>query len=45
MLIAPTAAFFAAYPLNRYLPARGKGHALTHEYHGAGAAPGGTSRP
>ena len=35
MMIALTAAFFAAYPVNRYLLARGKGHALTHEYHGA----------
>ncbi len=35
MMIALTAAFFAAYPVNRYLLQRGKGHALTHEYHGA----------
>ena len=35
-----TAAFFAAYPVNRFLMARGKGHALTHEYHGAEAATG-----
>ena len=35
MMIALTAAFFAAYPVNRFLMARGKGHALTHEYHGA----------
>jgi hypothetical protein len=28
-------AFFAAYPVNRYLLQRGKGHALTHEHHGA----------
>lgn len=33
MLIALTAAFFAAYPVNRYLLKRGKGHALTHHYH------------
>ena len=25
----------AAWPVNRYLLQRGKGHALTHEYHGA----------
>ena len=37
MMIALTAAFFAAYPVNRYLMARGKGHALTHEHHGAPA--------
>jgi preprotein translocase subunit SecG len=34
MMIALTVAFFAAYPVNRYLLQRGKGHALTHEYHG-----------
>lgn len=33
MMIALTAAAFAAYPVNRYLLRRGKGHALTHEYH------------
>ena len=35
MMIALTFAFLAAYPVNRYLLARGKGHALTHAYHGA----------
>lgn len=40
MMIALTAAFFAAWPVNRYLLQRGKGHALTHEYHGAGTATG-----
>jgi hypothetical protein len=40
MMTALTAAFFAAYPVNRYLLERGKGHALTHEYHGG--APAGT---
>jgi uncharacterized cupredoxin-like copper-binding protein len=33
MMVALTAAFFAAYPVNRYLLSRGKGHALTHHYH------------
>jgi uncharacterized cupredoxin-like copper-binding protein len=33
MMVALTAAFIAAYPVNRYLLARGKGHALTHHYH------------
>ncbi|OBK72016.1 hypothetical protein A5651_17630 [Mycobacterium sp. 1274761.0] len=33
MMIALIAAFFAAYPVNRYLLRRGKGHALTHRYH------------
>lgn len=37
MALALTAAFFAAWPVNRWLLARGKGHALTHEYHGAEA--------
>lgn len=41
MTIALTVAFFAAYPVNRYLLQRGKGHALTHEYHhGGGEAEG-----
>lgn len=40
MMIALTAAFFAAYPVNRYLLKRGKGHALTHEFHGAGTPTG-----
>jgi hypothetical protein len=35
LVIALTAAFFAAYPVNVWLLARGKGHALTHGYHGA----------
>ncbi len=35
MMIALTAAFVAAYPVNRYLLNKGKGHALTHEYHDA----------
>lgn len=43
MMIALSAAFLAAYPVNRYLLQRGKGHALTHEYHGA-AAPTGARR-
>jgi hypothetical protein len=37
MMIALTVAFFAAWPVNRYLLQRGKGHALTHGYHGAPA--------
>ncbi len=37
MMIALTAAFLAAFPVNRYLIDKGKGHALTHEYqHGPG---------
>jgi uncharacterized cupredoxin-like copper-binding protein len=38
MMVALTAAFVVAYPVNRYLLARGRGHALTHQYmHGAEA--------
>jgi hypothetical protein len=44
MMIALTAAFFAAFPVNRYLLQRGKGHALTHQYHGAGGAVTGPRR-
>lgn len=44
MMIALTAAFLAAYPVNRYLLQRGKGHALTHEYHGAGGSATGLRR-
>ena len=35
MAVALTAAFFAAFPVNRYLLTKGKGHALTHQYLGA----------
>ena len=40
MMIALTAPFFAAWPVNRYLLQRGKGHALTHEYHASVSATG-----
>jgi hypothetical protein len=33
MSAALTAAFLAAYPVNRFLLQRGKGHALVHEHH------------
>lgn len=33
-VLSLTAAFIAAYPVNAYLLKKGKGHALTHEYHG-----------
>ena len=37
MALALTVAFFAAWPVNKVLIARGKGHALTHElHHGSG---------
>jgi hypothetical protein len=44
MMLALTVAFFAAVPVNRYLLARGKGHALTHEFHGSTATPTGLAR-
>jgi hypothetical protein len=44
MMIALTAAFFAAYPVNRALLKRGKGHPLTHEYHGAAPVTSGPRR-
>ena len=34
MIIALSAAFVAAFPVNRYLIDRGKGHALHHAHHG-----------
>ncbi len=40
LVIALSAAFVAAYPVNVWLLGRGKGHALTHGYHGAQAASG-----
>lgn len=33
MMIALTAAFVAAFPVNKYLLQRGKGHALMHKFH------------
>jgi preprotein translocase subunit SecG len=44
MTISLVVAFFAAYPVNRYLLQRGKGHALTHEFHGAATTPTGARR-
>ena len=43
MLLALTVAGLAAWPVNRALLARGKGHALTHAHHG-GASPTGWRR-
>ncbi|WP_435768837.1 DUF4396 domain-containing protein [Nocardioides sp. SYSU DS0651] len=36
MIVALSAAFVAAFPVNRYLIERGKGHALHHAHHGGG---------
>jgi hypothetical protein len=44
MMIALTAAFFAAYPVNRYLLQRGKGHALLHQFHQGGGQVTGARR-
>lgn len=33
MMVALSAAFAAAFPVNRYLLTKGKGHALVHQYH------------
>ena len=40
MMIALTAAFIAAFPVNRYLIDKGKGHALTHKFHDGDDHPG-----
>ncbi len=34
LAFALAVAFVAAFPVNRYLIARGKGHAVVHEHHG-----------
>ncbi|HWC21399.1 MAG TPA: DUF4396 domain-containing protein [Flexivirga sp.] len=44
MMISLTAAFFVAVPVNQWLLSRGKGHALTHEFHGMTAAATGWRR-
>jgi len=36
LAVALAIAFMAAFPVNRYLIARGKGHAVVHEYHHGG---------
>jgi hypothetical protein len=44
MALSLVAAFAAAYPVNRWLLRRGKGHALTHEFHGVEQRPEGWRR-
>jgi hypothetical protein len=44
LMLSLVVAFGAAYPVNRFLLQRGKGHALTHEYHHGGAEPTGARR-
>jgi hypothetical protein len=41
LAVALAIAFVAAFPVNRYLIARGKGHAVVHEYHHGGHDHGG----
>ena len=36
MMLSLAAAFAAAFPVNRYLLTKGKGHALTHQFHHGG---------
>ena len=36
LVFALAVAFVAAFPVNRYLIARGRGHAVVHEYHHGG---------
>src|ERR671916_17983 len=36
LAVALAVAFVAAFPINRYLIARGRGHAVVHEYHHGG---------
>jgi hypothetical protein len=36
LAFALAVAFAAAFPLNRWLIARGRGHAVVHQYHGGG---------
>jgi hypothetical protein len=36
LVVALAIAFVAAFPVNRYLIARGKGHAVVHEHHHGG---------
>lgn len=44
MMLSLAVAFVAAVPVNRYLLQRGKGHALTHQYHGMTATADGWRR-
>lgn len=44
MMISLTAAFLVAVPVNKWLLSRGKGHALTHEFHGMTASDTGWRR-
>jgi uncharacterized protein DUF4396 len=44
LAISLAVAFVAAYPVNRALLRRGRGHALTHEFHSGGAEPEGVRR-
>jgi hypothetical protein len=39
MIVSLILAGLAAFPINRWLIARGRGHAVVHEYHGHHAPP------
>jgi len=45
LAFALAVAFCFAYPLNRYLIARGQGHAVVHSHHGHGAGDTGSEPP
>jgi hypothetical protein len=45
LAFALVVAFCFAYPLNRYLIARGQGHAVVHSHHGHGAGHTGSEAP
>ena len=45
MSLSLLVAYAVAFPVNRYLLARGKGHALTHAHHGATGPAGGRRWP
>ena len=45
LAFALVVAFCFAYPLNRYLIARGQGHAVVHSHHGHGAGHTGSETP
>lgn len=47
LMLSLVIAYVFAFPVNRYLIARGQGHAVVHEYHGGGpaGAPAGPASP
>lgn len=45
LVFALAVAFVAAFPVNRYLIAHGKGHAVVHQHHGGHQIEGGSHIP